>query len=166
MCPFCDYREVRAKYRHIKYFTQKTPSPPTLNALIKLHKPITPIRPVVNNRTAPAYKATKKLNKILNNHLHLDNQYNITSSNTLDNNLTQLKINKKTQITDFGHQGPLRQHPNKRNDCYYKKKLTIHNGERIANQIVQLLETILAQNYFTFQNQAIFSVVLKTHSVE
>ena len=26
-------------------------------------------------------------------------------------------------------------------------------GERMANQIVQLLETILAQNYFTFQNQ-------------
>ena len=26
-------------------------------------------------------------------------------------------------------------------------------GERMANQIVQLLETILAQNYFTFRNQ-------------
>ena len=85
--------------KHIKYFTQKTPSPPTLNALIKLHKPNTPIRPVVNNRTAPAYKAAKKLNTILNNHLHLDNQYNITSSNTLANNLTQLKINKKN--TDY-----------------------------------------------------------------
>ena len=34
-----------------------------------------------------------------------------------------------------------------------KNQLTIHNDERNANQIVQLLETILAQNYFTFQNQ-------------
>ena len=34
-----------------------------------------------------------------------------------------------------------------------KNQLTIHNDERIANQIVQLLETILAKNYFTFQNQ-------------
>jgi hypothetical protein len=44
----------------IKYLTQNNPSPPTLNALLKLHKPNIPIRPAVNSRTAPAYKATKK----------------------------------------------------------------------------------------------------------
>ena len=43
----------------VKYLTQKNPSPPTLNARLKLHKPNTPIRPVVNNRPAPAYKAAK-----------------------------------------------------------------------------------------------------------
>jgi hypothetical protein len=59
--------------KHIKYLTQKNPSPPTLNALLKLHKPNIPIRPVVNNRMAPAYKIARKLNTILNNHLHLEN---------------------------------------------------------------------------------------------
>jgi hypothetical protein len=68
--------------KHIKYLTQKNPSPPTLSALLKLHKPNIPIRPVVNNRMAPAYKIARKLNTILNNHLHLQNQYNTVNSNT------------------------------------------------------------------------------------
>jgi hypothetical protein len=82
----------------IKYLTQKNPSPPTLNALLKLHKPNIPIRPVVNNRTVPAYKAAKKLNTILSNHLHLGNQYNVITSNTLANDLTQLKISNKHRL--------------------------------------------------------------------
>jgi hypothetical protein len=62
--------------QHIKYLTQ-TPPPhtSTLNAQLKLHKPGAPIRPVVNNRTAPSYKLVKKLNNILTKHLHLDNHY-------------------------------------------------------------------------------------------
>jgi hypothetical protein len=78
----------------IKYLTQNSPSPLTLNALLKLHKLNIPIRPVVNNRTAPAYKAAKKLNTILSNHLHIENQY-VSNSNTLPKDLIQLKINNK-----------------------------------------------------------------------
>jgi hypothetical protein len=44
------------------YLIQKHPTPPTLKAQLKIHKPGIPIRPVVNNRTAPTYKAAKKLN--------------------------------------------------------------------------------------------------------
>jgi len=76
-------------------FNPKNPSPPTLNALLKLYKPKTPIRPVVKNKTAPAYKAAKKLNTILNNHLHTENQYNVINSSTLAKDLIQLKINNK-----------------------------------------------------------------------
>jgi hypothetical protein len=47
--------------KHIKYLIQKNPSPPTLNDLLKLHKPNIPIRPVVNNKTAPAYKNSKEV---------------------------------------------------------------------------------------------------------
>jgi len=39
-----------------KYLTQKKTQPSDLRAQIKLHKPGQPIRPVVNNRNAPAYK--------------------------------------------------------------------------------------------------------------
>jgi phosphodiesterase/alkaline phosphatase D-like protein len=49
----------------IKFLTQKNPTPPKLNARIKIHKPNNPIRPVVNNITAPTYKIAKKLNDIL-----------------------------------------------------------------------------------------------------
>ena len=78
--------------KQIKYLVQKNPTPPTLNALLKLHKPNIPIRPVVNNRNAPSYKIAKKLNGILNHSLQLDNQYTATNSNTLANALANLKI--------------------------------------------------------------------------
>ena len=47
-----------------KYLTQKKPQPPDLRAQIKLHKPSQPIRPVVNNRNAPAYKISKLQNPL------------------------------------------------------------------------------------------------------
>jgi len=34
-----------------------------------------------------------------------------------------------------------------------KTQLLMHNDKHNANQIIMLLETILGQNYFTFQNQ-------------
>ena len=73
--------------QHIKYITQKTQTPPTLNAQLKFHKPGTLVRPVVNNRTAPSYKLAKKLNDILNKHLLLDNHYTIRNSTNLANDL-------------------------------------------------------------------------------
>jgi len=64
-----------------------------LKAQLKLHIPEIPLRPVVNNRSAPTYKTAKKLNNILNQHLHLNNYYTINNSTDLANNLTRLKIN-------------------------------------------------------------------------
>jgi hypothetical protein len=72
--------------KQVKYLVQKNPTPPALNALLKLHKPEIPIRPVINNTNAPSHKAARRLNTILNNHLHLNNRYNTTSSNCLAKN--------------------------------------------------------------------------------
>ena len=38
----------------IKHLTQINPMPPTLKAQLKLHKAGNPIRPVINNRSAPS----------------------------------------------------------------------------------------------------------------
>jgi len=38
-------------------------------------------------------RTAKKLNRLLINHLHLNNQYKTTNSTTLANDLTKLKIN-------------------------------------------------------------------------
>jgi len=59
-----------------------------LNALLKLHKPDIPIRPVSNSINAPAHKTARRLNTILNNDLHLDSHY----TNSLANELVKLKI--------------------------------------------------------------------------
>ena len=72
-----------------------------------------------NNRTAPAYKTAKKLNTILSNHLHLENQYNVSNSNTLAKDLIQLKINNKRRLLTLDIKD-LCQYPNKRNQQHYQ----------------------------------------------
>ena len=44
----------------IKHLTQRNPMPPTLKSQLKLHKAGNPIRPVINDRSAPSYKVAKQ----------------------------------------------------------------------------------------------------------
>ena len=70
--------------RQVKYLLKKNPTPSTLNAQLKLHKPNIPIWPV-NNKNVPTYKTAKKLNDILKKCLCLDNRYNTINSTSLAN---------------------------------------------------------------------------------
>jgi len=47
------------------------PSAPTIRDLLKIHKTVSPIRPVVNWRNAPAYKLAKLLSRQLQVHIPL-----------------------------------------------------------------------------------------------
>jgi len=87
--------------RKIKFLMQKNPLPPTLNALIKLHKPGNPIRPVINNTMAPSYNIAKHLTDVLNRHLHLNNEYNVRNSTTLADNLTKIDINEHCRLVTY-----------------------------------------------------------------
>jgi hypothetical protein len=87
--------------RQIKHLTQKKPAPPTLKAQLKLHKISIPIWPVINNRTAPAYKLAKHLTKILNQYITLHNQYVVTNSTNLANDLTRLGIHENHSLVTF-----------------------------------------------------------------
>jgi hypothetical protein len=107
---------------------------------------------VVNNRTAPAYKAAIKLNTILNNHLHLENQYHI-NSNTPTKELIQLKLNNKHRLLTLDIKDLYINTSIKESINITKTQLLMHDDKHTANQIIMLLETILGQNYFTFQNQ-------------
>ena len=108
---------------------------------------------MVNNRTAPAYKAAKQLNTIISNHLHLENQHNVISSNTLAKALTQLKINSKHRLLTLDIKDLYVNIPIKETINITKSQLLVHNDKHTTNQIIMLLETILGQNYFTFQKQ-------------
>ena len=84
----------------ILYFSrliQKNPTPATLKAQHKIHKPGVPIRPAVN-RTAPTYKAAKKLNHILNQHLHLENLYTVENSTKLANDLITITLKESHRL--------------------------------------------------------------------
>jgi hypothetical protein len=65
-----EYNSIIDK-RQIKFLTQKKASPPVLTAQLKLHKTGIPIRLVINNKTASAYKLAKHLAKILNQYITL-----------------------------------------------------------------------------------------------
>ena len=77
-----------------QYLTQKKPQPPDLRAQIKLHKRGQPIRPVVNNRNAPAYKISKLLVNRINNLLNVRNHYIVKDSTALANDLTKMKLDE------------------------------------------------------------------------
>jgi hypothetical protein len=44
-------------------YTNMNPTAPSLHATIKLHKPNTPIRPIINWKNAPPYELAKQLTK-------------------------------------------------------------------------------------------------------
>jgi hypothetical protein len=52
-------------YNKIKSLTQIKPNAPVINALIKIYTQDAPVRPVINNITAPSYKLAKFLKKKL-----------------------------------------------------------------------------------------------------
>jgi hypothetical protein len=56
------------------------PTAPNIRALIKIHKPEQPIRPVVNWRNAPTHKLAKFLSGILKQHITLPNAYNVKNT--------------------------------------------------------------------------------------
>jgi hypothetical protein len=139
--------------QQVKYITQKNPTPPKLNAQLKLHKPETPIRPVVNNRTAPSHKIAKKLNHILNMHLHLGNSFNTQNSITLANDLAKLTINDRHKLLTLDIKDLYVNIPTKETINITRTQLMKHNSIDVTNQIINLLEVILGQNYFTYDDK-------------
>jgi hypothetical protein len=138
--------------KQIKHLTQKKPQPPALKAQIKLHKPGNPIRPVINNINAPSYKVAKHLIGILNRHLHLGNQYNVSNSTTVANNLTKLKINENHKIITYDIKDLYVNIPIQETLKITESMLLKENSTQITKQIMTLLEATLQQNYFAFQN--------------
>jgi len=59
-----------------KYLMNIKPAAPKLNVYIKTHKENEPIRPVINNTQAPAYKIANYINKKMHHLINLPNNYN------------------------------------------------------------------------------------------
>ena len=134
---------IKFSTKQIKYLVQKYPAPPTLNVLLKLHKPSKPIRPFANNRNVPSYKVIKKLNAILNQNLHVDNQYIATNSNTLTNALIKLKIKPNHRLLTLNIKDLYVNIPISETIKITKNQLLKNNDIQITNRIITLLEIIL-----------------------
>jgi len=87
--------------KQVKYLTQNKPHAPKLKAQLKLQKQGNPIRPVVNNINAPAYKLAKFLTKTLKEYIILKYQYNVINSTILAQEHKQFKLNNNHRLISF-----------------------------------------------------------------
>jgi len=108
---------------------------------------------VINNRNAPSYKAAKKLNNILKLYLNFDNYYTIDNSMTLDHDLTKPNINGHHRLMSLDIKDLYVNIPIRETIDITRQQLLKYNDVEIMLQICKLSETILQQNYFTFQDQ-------------
>ena len=137
--------------RQTQHLIQKKPSAPNLKAQLKLHKTNNPIRPVINNRTAPAYKLTKHLTKIPQQQISLNNQYNTNSSANLANTLKDIPVQDNHKMITFDIKDLYVNIPIDETINIIKTKLQQNNNRQVTYQIIAMIKTVLQQNYFAFQ---------------
>jgi hypothetical protein len=81
---------------------------------------------------------------ILNNHLHLENQCSAINSDTLAEDLIQVKINDKHRLVTLDIKDLYVNIPIRETISITKTQLLMYNDKQTTNQIIMLLETILA----------------------
>ena len=129
------------------------PTSPLIRGLIKVHKPNSPIRPIVNWTNAPSYKLAKQLVQFLNTHLPLPYAYNIKNTIQLLNDLGEIPWNNNLCMASFDMSNmytniPTDQIPNIINILCNHYNI----GPQLRSEIIRLCEVVLSQNYFTFRS--------------
>jgi len=74
------------------------PKAPNLNAYVKTHTEVAPIRPVINSRHAPAYKTAKLLNKKLLNLVNLPNTFITKNSHEVAKDLHNIQLHSNNRL--------------------------------------------------------------------
>jgi len=83
----------------------------------------------------------------------LHNQYVITNSTNLANDLTKLELHENHSLITFDIKDLYVNIPVSETLNIIKAKLLQNNDTQIAQQILTLLKEVLSQNYFTFQQR-------------
>ncbi|GFG33464.1 hypothetical protein Cfor_03532 [Coptotermes formosanus] len=138
----------------IKHLTPIHPVPPTLTARLKIHKPNISIRPVVNNINAPSYKVARFMAKSLKDYLNLPNTYNTINSHALAQDISKLTINEHCKLVTYDIKDLYVNIPIDETLHITDFFLRINNNKAtIRSQILGLMQTTLAQNYFKFNKE-------------
>jgi hypothetical protein len=107
---------------------------------------------VINNRTAPSYKLAKHLNKIINQHITLNNSY-VTNSVNLAHDLTKLELHENHRMVTYDIKDLYVNIPIDETLNFLKVQLLRNNNTQITHQIITLLKARLSQTYFIFQQK-------------
>jgi len=83
----------------------------------------------------------------------LDKRYNTINSNTLANELVNLKINSRHRLLTLDIKDLCVNIPIQETLNLTRTQLIAHNNKQTTHQIMTLLSTILRQNYFSFLGQ-------------
>ena len=100
---------------------------------------------------SPTYKAAKKLNHILNQHLHLENLYTVEISTKLANDLIKITLKESHRLITLDIKDLYVNIPIHEALINTRAQLHKHNDRTLTDQICTLLEAILNQKYFTYQ---------------
>lgn len=130
------------------------PKPPQLRTQIKTHKPGNPIRPVVNFRSAPAYKISKKIGRILKDKLKLQNKYTIANSIDLVNTIKNYRMENKEIFLSLDIKNLYNNIPIQETIQIIDNTLRQKNeNSLVIEQLTEITRLILQQNYFMFNNE-------------
>jgi transposase-like protein len=136
-----------------KSLIHMNPTAPCIRGLPKIHKPDCPVRPIINWRNAPAYKLARTLNSLLKFYIPLPNVFTIKNSVHLINELQAFPCTPSTKFASFDITN---MYPNIPTDELIPiiQHMSTHNhlDTNITQHLLTLTSTILAQNYFTFQD--------------
>jgi len=136
-----------------KFLTNIKPAPPKLNIYIKTHKQKKPIRPVINNTEAPTYKVAKYINKKLQQLLNLPNAYSIKNSLEISEELKNIRIKENNRMLTIDIKELYVNLPV--NGVLKTTRHWLHknnNSETTITQMLNVIETILQQNYFQYKD--------------
>ena len=131
------------------------PIAPNLNVQLKTHKENQPIRPVINNRQAPAYKTARHINKKLQDLIKLPNEYNTNNSQEIAREQTILQINEKMRmitldIKDMYVNLPIEGILQTTNFWLNRNS---NNCKQVKQQTLSIILTLIKQNYFQYNGE-------------
>ena len=159
--------EINASINRSEYVLNKAskfylktikPRAPELTGLPKTHKEEISIRPVNNYTTAPGYKTSKKLYHIINDNIKFEKTYSIKNNIEFIKNLNNFKTSTSLKmisldIVNLYTNIPLEETLTILKENLIKNIKTNNLSKPYINELIQLLRTVLSQNYFTFNNE-------------
>ncbi|XP_049832300.1 uncharacterized protein LOC126272991 [Schistocerca gregaria] len=135
--------------------TVMNPYAPRLRAQPKTHKVNCPIRPIVNSRSSPTYKISKKLNEVLSNTFKFEETYSVKNSYELINCLKEIQIPDTARFASLDITNLYTNIPVKETIEIIKNNLLKHKNLALPEiyEFIDLLTLVLSHNYFSFNNK-------------
>lgn len=130
------------------------PRIPTLKSLPKIHKPNTPIRPIVNSRNAPTYHTAKFLHKHLSQHYTFINNRSVKNTKDIIKNLADIHLDANSKLVSFYLESMYSNIPILETIDLIGQNLSDNStlSQIEIDETIRLLRLTLNQNYFIFNN--------------